>query len=72
METPWPPFADAPVVFAADARAAIDKYDAGVDRAVNAALDETARAYQDGVKRANERLNAWLQMRARRFPAHAA
>lgn len=70
--TPWPAFADPPVIFTPEARAAMNDFDASTDAGVEAALAETARACQDGVRRANEHLDAWLQMRARRFPAHAA
>lgn len=69
--TPWPAYADAPVIFAPDMRAEWNDIAASAARGLDAAHAEAAAAEAAGSRRAHDRLDAYLLMRTERFPAHA-
>jgi len=66
----WPA-PDAPVVLTADALKGWSAAAASTAQATTAALAEVDRDYQAALRNVHGRLDDWLQMRSRRFPAHA-
>jgi hypothetical protein len=70
--TPWPAFADPPVVFTPEARAAANETDRAALAAEHEGRAAAAAKEQDAAKRQNDRLDDYLLMRSQRFPADEA
>ncbi len=68
---PWP-YPEEPVIFTDAARAQIDAFDASVAADVTAAIAAHERIHRSVMAAETRRLQDWLNLRARRFPAHAA
>lgn len=68
---PWPPVGE-PRVLTADALKAWRHAESHIAQASAAALAEVDRAHRDALQRVHGRLDDYLAMRSRRFPADAA